>query len=146
MTVTRALALDANVLVSAVLGTKVSAVLEAYHDRIMFFAPDVAFADARRHLPALLARRGADADRGMRRLAVLESVITPVAFEVYESMRSEALARIARRDAGNWPVLAVALALDCPVWTQDHDFFGTGVATWTTDRVELFVLNGSPGR
>ena len=39
----------------------------------------------------------------------------------------------------DWPVLACALALECPIWTEDRDFFGTGVATWTSDRVELFL-------
>jgi hypothetical protein len=27
-----------------------------------------------------------------------------------------------------------------PIWTEDTDFFGCGVATWTTDRVELYLL------
>ena len=27
----------------------------------------------------------------------------------------------------------------CPVWTEDADFFRTGIATWTTDRVELYL-------
>jgi hypothetical protein len=25
------------------------------------------------------------------------------------------------------------------VWTEDSDFFGAGVATWTSDRVELYL-------
>ncbi|WP_455227346.1 PIN domain-containing protein [Lautropia mirabilis] len=34
------------------------------------------------------------------------------------------------------------LVLDaCPIWTEDQDFFGTGVPTWTTDRVELYLKN-----
>ncbi len=41
------------------------------------------------------------------------------------------------RPTDDWPVLAAALALDCPIWTEDTDFFGYGVATWTTDRVGL---------
>ena len=53
--------------------------------------------------------------------------------------------RIARRDEDDWPVLACALALDCPIWTEDTDFFGCGVATWTTDRVELY-LERAPDR
>jgi hypothetical protein len=44
----------------------------------------------------------------------------------------------AMRDADDWPVLACAMPLGCPVWTEDADFFGTGVATWTTDRIELY--------
>ncbi|MCC6367466.1 MAG: nucleotide-binding protein, partial [Bryobacterales bacterium] len=42
-------------------------------------------------------------------------------------------------DEDDWPVLAAALALCCPIWTEDTDFFGCGVATWTTDRVELYL-------
>jgi len=43
------------------------------------------------------------------------------------------------RDETDWPVLATALALACGVWTEDADFFGTGVAVWTTGRVEIFL-------
>ena len=44
-----------------------------------------------------------------------------------------------KRDEDDWPVLAAALSLSCAVWTEDADFFGTGVAQWTSDRVELFL-------
>ncbi|WP_415630048.1 PIN domain-containing protein [Nocardioides dubius] len=33
------------------------------------------------------------------------------------------------------------MALDCPVWTEDQDFFGAGVPTWTTDRVEIYLAD-----
>ena len=36
-------------------------------------------------------------------------------------------------------VVAVALLPNVPVWTEDRDFFGSGLATWTTDRVELYL-------
>jgi len=36
------------------------------------------------------------------------------------------------RDDDNWPVLAASLALACPIWTEDQDFFGTGASVWTT--------------
>jgi hypothetical protein len=25
------------------------------------------------------------------------------------------------------------------VWTEDTDFFGTGIAVWTTNRIEIFL-------
>nr|WP_255779054.1 PIN domain-containing protein [Mycetohabitans sp. B8] len=25
------------------------------------------------------------------------------------------------------------------VWTEDADFFGTGVATWTTNRIQFYL-------
>ena len=49
-----------------------------------------------------------------------------------------ARARIERRDPNDWPVLACALTLDCPIWTEDDDFFGVGMPVWTSDRVEIF--------
>ena len=58
--------------------------------------------------------------------------------DLYDGMQQQALQRIAARDADDWLVLACAMTLDCPVWTEDADFFGTGVATWTSDRVGLY--------
>ena len=42
-------------------------------------------------------------------------------------------------------MLACALLLNCPIWTEDRDFFGTGVATWTTALVELYFTEPDPG-
>ncbi len=56
---------------------------------------------------------------------------------VLESAREEALARI--RDADDWPALALGLQLECAIWTEDQDFFGTGVATWTSANVERYL-------
>jgi predicted nucleic acid-binding protein len=52
----------------------------------------------------------------------------------------EVIARQRIRDVRDWPVLATALALNCPVWTEDQDFFGSGVATWTTDTVAMYLI------
>jgi predicted nucleic acid-binding protein len=76
---------------------------------------------------------------------VLEEVtriVTPVDKNLYESYEGLARERIQRRDPDDWPVVAVALMLGIPVWTEDQDFFGSGISTWTTDRVELY-LKGS---
>lgn len=51
---------------------------------------------------------------------------------------AEAMARVGKRDPADWPALVGALQFDCPVWTEDEDFFGSGVATWTTATVEFF--------
>jgi predicted nucleic acid-binding protein len=54
-------------------------------------------------------------------------------------VRPRAIERISRRDPDDWPAVAAALVLDCPIWTEDADFFGSGVATWTTDTVEIYL-------
>jgi predicted nucleic acid-binding protein len=63
--------------------------------------------------------------------AVPEEATTP--------LRDVALDRIGTRDPMDWPIVAAALALDCPIWTEDKDFFGSGMATWTTDRIEIYL-------
>lgn len=69
----------------------------------------------------------------------LEGVVQSIDAELYEGMQQQALKRIAVRDEDDWPVLACAMTLGCPVWTEDKDFFGTGVATWTSDRIALYL-------
>ena len=34
---------------------------------------------------------------------------------------------------------AAARLMNCPIWTEDEDFFGTGVPTWTTATVEIYL-------
>jgi predicted nucleic acid-binding protein len=140
----RRLVLDANILVRAVLGRRVRQIITDHTDRVAFFAPEVAYGDARRHLPTLRGNRFADPAARTAALAVLElleGVVHPVAEDTYVMQRPSALARIESRDPDDWPILATALVLNCPIWTEDQDFFGTGVPTWTTDRVELFLNN-----
>ena len=56
----RALVIDANILVRAVLGKRVRGVIEAHAEDVSFFVPEVAFAEAEEHLPALVIKCGND--------------------------------------------------------------------------------------
>jgi len=134
----KAIVLDANILIRAVLGKRVRELIFDNVETVKFFAPDVAYVDARKYLPALLKKRGVDSDAAMRVLDGLEGIVQPIELELYQGMQQQALQRIAMRDAEDWPVLACAMTLGCPVWTEDADFFGTGVATWTSDRIALY--------
>jgi predicted nucleic acid-binding protein len=135
----KAIVLDANILIRAVLGKRVRELIVDNADRVQFFAPDIAYADARKYLPALLEKRGVQSEPAMAVLDALESIVLPLELEVYEDFKAQALQRIAMRDADDWPVLACAMTIGCPVWTEDADFFGAGVATWTSDRVALYL-------
>ena len=109
--------------------------------RAEFFAPDVAYEDAEQHLPQILTKHGRadDIDGALAYLGQLRAFVLSVPDDVYEGRRAEALLRIESRDPDDWPILAAALVVDCPIWTEDRDFFGVGVPTWTTDRVELYL-------
>ena len=94
--------------------------------------------EARRNLAVLLKKRGDDVDLG---LALLENILQAVAiieYQDYSPHTSEAHARLRSSGSDDWRVTATALALGCPIWTEDRDFFGCGIATWTTDRVGIF--------
>jgi hypothetical protein len=49
----KAIVLDANILIRAVLGKRVRELIIAHVPAIKFFAPDVAYADAQKYLPSL---------------------------------------------------------------------------------------------
>jgi predicted nucleic acid-binding protein len=137
----RAIVLDANILIRAVLGKKVRSLIQANADKVKFFAPDIAFDDAKKYLPGLLQKRGVSSIEAMAVLHQIEKIVQRIDLELYENVQTQALERIAIRDANDWPVLACAMVLGCPVWTEDADFFGSGVATWTTDRIAIFLAD-----
>jgi len=131
--------LDANILIRAVLGRRVRQLIDMYASQgVRFFAPDVAFDDAEKYLPPLLKKRGRPHDLSGS-LGYLRNVIEAVPSELYAAFESEARPRLRGRDENDWPVLATALSLACGVWTEDADFFGTGIAAWTTNRIEIFL-------
>ena len=106
---------------------------------IRFYAPEVAYADAEKYLPALLSKRGKSNNDVPAALAYLQSLIEPIGEETYGLFEADARQRLRGRDEEDWPVLATALSLSCAIWTEDTDFFGTGVAVWTSDRVEILL-------
>ncbi len=113
--------------------------------RAAFFAPEVAYRDARKYLPGLLSKRSVHPEAGARALAVLdafEGIVLAVARETYEVARVEAEARLEGRDLDDWPILAAAMVLDCPIWTEDKDFFGIGIPIWKSDHVEIYLKGG----
>jgi predicted nucleic acid-binding protein len=135
----RALIIDANILVRAVLGERVRAVIEAHAEEVSFFVPEVAYAEAEEHLATLVVKRGGDSEKALSLLRSLRSLVVLIGSEVYGDLETEARERLGARDPEDWPILASALALGCPIWTEDTDFFGCGVATWTSDRVLMFL-------
>lgn len=134
----KALVLDANILIRAVLGQKVRTLIITNAGQIDFFTPVVCFDDARKYLPELLSRRNVPVDTACRVLDALSPLVQSIETEWLEDFEVRARLRLRQRDEQDWPILAAALALNCPVWTEDTDFFGVGVATWTTANVKNY--------
>lgn len=135
----KALVIDANILIRAVLGTRSRALLEAYCERANFFIPATVAAEANEHLATLITKRGGNAEVALRLLDELTQLIEVLEEDSYVEYKGEAMELLEKRDTEDWPVLAAALAMGCPIWSEDNDFFGCGVAIWTSDRVERYL-------
>lgn len=125
----RLIVMDANILIRCLLGKRVPQLLEEYGKRVRFFTAQICYDEMRQHLPTILPRQGLSPEPFWTAIDALESVVVPLDADVYGLFEQEAKLRIASRDYRDWPLLALALTLDCPVWTEDNDFFGTGVVT-----------------
>jgi predicted nucleic acid-binding protein len=132
--------LDANILLRGVFGTRVRDLLASYQETVAFCTPDVCVEEALRYVPAIAQRRKLDpqvSEANLRQL--LQACVNIVDRSLYEEFEDRARSRIAMRDADDWPVVATALLIDAPIWTEDQDFFGSGIATWTSNRIELYL-------
>lgn len=131
--------LDTNILLRAIFGIRVRSLLETYEGVVLFYTPDVCFSEAHKHIPAISTKRGVDRALGIAILEQLAFIVEIVDKSLYEEYEASARDRIGHRDVNDWPIVATSLLLNCPVWTEDHDFFGSGVSTWTSQTIELYL-------
>jgi len=115
-------------------------------ERLELFLPEEMWNEVRIELPRRIAaftrRRGLDRSIGDDLSSVcldaVEANVVILDESIYSALEDEARAR-SLRDATDWPVVAGALALSADVWTNDNDFLGTGVATWTTETLKRWL-------
>ncbi len=105
----KALVVDANILVRAVLGTRVREVIETFTGDVLFFVPESAYAEAEEHVVALVTKRGGNPEKALALLRSLSHLVEFVGREVYREFEVEARERLALRDPEDWPLLASAL-------------------------------------
>jgi predicted nucleic acid-binding protein len=114
--------------------------------RLEVFLPERMWGETRPEVPrrvrAFVRRRQLDPEVGEQLaqacLDAVEANITVLDEPVYSALQDEALTRTLR-DPTDWPVVACALALSADIWTNDNDFLGAGVATWTTDTLQAWL-------
>ena len=128
---------DANPLLSALLGGRAREIL--FNGAYAFFSPQTMLFEVEKYLPFVaqkLDRPELDLFREFELLPV-----TAVQPHVYDSEMRRATQLIGWRDAKDVPVLALALRLRLPVWTEDRDFENLpGVSVYKT--ADLLPLAG----
>jgi predicted nucleic acid-binding protein len=73
-------------------------------------------------------------------IALAETRVLLVPHEAYADFETIALSRIPR-DPNDWFTVALALVLDAGIWTNDNDFLGCGLPTWTTETLLAYLAN-----
>jgi len=135
------LVVDASVLVGELLRSRGR--LRLREPRLELVVPDQMVDETEAEIPrraALVGSRrgltGAEvADLVDKCFALLRSSTTLAREAIYAAAQDEARARCLR-DPTDWPVVATALIVDGEIWTNDKDFLGVGVATWTTETLQ----------
>ena len=84
------------------------------------------------YLPALSAKRGVSLESTASILNHLPLSVHPSSF--FHKSFNEAWIRIHKKDEDDVPLLALALTLNCPIWTNNlKDFRDGGVETHNTE-------------
>lgn len=74
----------------------------------------------------------------VRCIEAVEANVIVLEEAIYSAIEDEARAR-SLRDPNDWPSVACAMALSAAIWTNDNDFLGTGVPTWTTETLRAWL-------
>ena len=124
----RSVAADANVLLSAVTG---KAVLKVFtQSSIAVVTTEKTLLEVREYVPEMAALYGLPPELLEAQLGLL--AVRTARKDVYARRLKEAERRIARRDPDDVDLLALALSLRIPVWSNDKDFDAARVKRYTT--------------
>jgi hypothetical protein len=94
----RALVVDANILIRAVLGKRVT-----YAEDVSFFVPESAYAEAQEQLAAVIIKHGGDPAKALTLVRSLGEMVELIGSEIYGEFEAEVRERLAKRDPEDWP-------------------------------------------
>lgn len=131
---------DANVLLAAVLGGRAKAVLQ--HPKIdELLTAERTLAEVQEYTVILARKKRLSLDTLL--LAVAALPVTVIEETTYASSVPRARELIANRDPDDVDILALALQMNLPVWSNDNDFEEAGIEWYTTAEL-LQKLGGLP--
>jgi predicted nucleic acid-binding protein len=120
---------DANALLAALIGGRARRVLG--HPQVEeVLTTAVTLAEVQEYAGRLARKKRLPVDLVLLAAATLP--VTTVDRSSYSSSLPEARRRIAQRDPDDVDILALAIHLNLPVWSNDNDFEDTGVVWYTT--------------
>jgi predicted nucleic acid-binding protein len=123
------LILDANIMVSALVGKSFPLLLSLFEKGVLLLAPAQQLAETRKTLTEKFDVSENWVDSQMEQLNAVVMPLHPALFDKHEAV---ARSRLHQRGQPDWPVLAASMETASAVWSHDKDFFGSGAAVWST--------------
>jgi predicted nucleic acid-binding protein len=138
------LTVDANILVGELLRERGRTLFALPRLRILI--AEYTWSEAQTYLPQRVREmRIEDESRShallSAALATAATTTRRVPERLYRQHETEAWDRIPR-DPDDGHTVAVALRYGTAIWTQDNDFLGCGIATWTTGTLLRHIASG----
>ncbi len=123
------LAVDANPILSAIIGGKARSVfLDA--DDISFYTTIFNFKEVEKYIPVLASKRSLPLDDLYLALSTLPISVCDIEF--YKDTLKKAESLIGDRDPNDIHLFGLALKLSCPIWSNDRDFDDVGIKIYST--------------
>ncbi|WP_066549351.1 MULTISPECIES: PIN domain-containing protein [unclassified Sphingomonas] len=123
------LVLDANIMISALIGRSFPLLINLVENEVLLFAAAHQLAETRHRVSALSKMPGDWVDAQMRRLNEVVIALHPALLDKH---REVATSRLGPRGEPDWPILAACYETRGAAWSHDKDLFGSGVAVWST--------------
>lgn len=114
------LAVDANCLLSALLGGRAREIV--FSSQFILYSPQATLFEVAKHLPWLAAKLRRSEIEVFQEFQLLPVIACQPA--EYDHQQKRAADLIAAHDPLDIPLLALALARDYPIWSDDRDFEG----------------------
>lgn len=123
------LAVDANPILSAIIGGNARNVF-LIGENISFYTTVFNFKEVERYIPILASKRNVPLENLYMAISLLPISICDEEF--YKNKINQAKRILQKRDPDDVHLLALALKLNCPIWSNDKDFEGSGVKVYGT--------------
>ena len=123
------LAVDANPILSAIIGGNARNVF-LIGENISFYTTVFNFKEVERYIPIIASKRNIPLENLYMSLSLLP--ISVCDEEFYKNKINQAKRMIDKIDPDDIHLLALALKLNCPIWSNDKDFEGLGVKVYRT--------------
>ena len=126
------LAVDSNPILSSVIGGRAKDIF-IETENILFYTTHQNFLEVCNYIPVLANEKNLSAGNLFLILRLLPLKVLEET--EYKNKIKEAARLISDRDPKDIPILALALTLKCPIWTNDKDFEDTDVLLYKTHQL-----------